>query len=61
MSCACENKKLASELERIRRLGKAYAIMEECDVVIFKKEYGTYDFCKSGEQTKPIVEYISQY
>jgi hypothetical protein len=61
MSCACENKKLGSELERIRRLGKAYAQLEECDVVIYQKEDGTYNFCKAGEQTKPIVEYISQY
>lgn len=61
MSCACLHKKLGCELERFRRLGKALAKMEDCDVVIYRNDDGTYGFCKAGEETKPIVEYISQY
>lgn len=62
MSCACENKKLGSELARIRRLAKGYAQMEGSTVAIVKKGDGTYDFCKvTDEIDKPIIEYITPY
>jgi hypothetical protein len=61
MSCQCENKKYGTELDRYRRLGKAYAKMEECDVVIYLNDDGTYGICRVGEEKKPIVEFISQY
>ncbi len=64
MSCACEHKKLGSDLDRIRRLAKAIAKMEQCTVAIVRNDDGTYGFCAIKENitiTKPIVEYISEY
>jgi len=62
MSCACEHKKTNSDIERIRRLAKACAVMEDAIVVIYSNTDGTYGFCKaSSEIAKPIVEYITQY
>lgn len=62
MGCGCENKKLASELDRIRRLAKAYAVMERCTVVLYRMADGTYGFCTESENTtNTIIEYISQY
>lgn len=61
MSCACENKKLGQELERIRRLAKSLARMEDADVGIFRNADGTYGFAKAANIDKPIIEYISPY
>lgn len=61
MSCACEHKRLAEELERIRRLAKAYARVESATVVVFRNEDGTYGFCPCDENEKEIVEYITPY
>jgi hypothetical protein len=62
MSCACENRKLGTELERIRRLAKAYATEEQTDVAIYRREDGTYDFCEVEQMNgKTIVELISKY
>lgn len=62
MSCACEHKRLGSELERVRKLAKAYARMQGETVVLYLNGDGTYNFTlASAEIDKPIVEYISQY
>ncbi|MCD8386284.1 MAG: hypothetical protein LUD17_05260 [Bacteroidales bacterium] len=62
MSCNCENKKLGSEIDRIRRLAKALAKAEEKTVAIFLNNDGTYGFCCADIGIdKPIVEYITQY
>lgn len=56
------NKKFGSELDRFRRLAKAYAKMEDATVVIYKKVDGTYGFTKADNKIdKPIIEYISPY
>ena len=62
MSCACEHKKMGSDLDRIRRLAKAFALMEQKTVAIVQNSDGTYGFCAlSGKITKPIIEFISEY
>lgn len=62
MSCACENKRMGQEYERIRRLAKAWAIMEEVTVVMYKNSDGTYGFTSALDKVgKPIVEYITPY
>lgn len=62
MSCACEHKRLGSDLDRIRRLAKAYARMEQTTVAIVKNGDDTYGFCSISENiSKPIIEYISEY
>lgn len=62
MSCACEQKKLGSEYDRIRKLAKDFARMEQTTVAIYSNTDGTYDFCSvSVEINKPIVEYLTQY
>ena len=61
MSCACEHKKLASEYERMRRLAKATAKIEDKTVALYKNDDGTYGFTADTEIDKPIVEYISPF
>lgn len=61
MSCACEQKKLASEYERMRRLAKATAELNDKTVVLYQNEDGTYGFTTDIEIDKPIIEYISPY
>lgn len=62
MSCACEHKKLGSDLDRIRRLAKALAQMEEKTVAIVQNGDGTYGVCVVSDNiNKPIIEYISEY
>lgn len=62
MSCDCEHKKLGGEIDRIRKLAKAYAQMEDTTVAIYSNPDGTYGFCSiSVEINKPIVEYITQF
>lgn len=62
MSCDCEHKKLGGEIDRIRNLAKAYAMMEDTTVAIYSNPDGTYGFCNiSAGTNKPIVEYITQY
>ena len=61
MSCACEHKKLASEYERMKRLAKASAVLNEQTVVLFINEDGTYGFTSELEIKKKIIEYISPY
>mgnify|MGYP000678332839 CR=1 FL=1 len=61
MSCACEHKKLASEYNRMLRLAKATAKLDEKTVALYKNEDGTYGFTTDTEIDKQIVEYISPY
>ena len=61
MSCACEQKRLSSEYERMRRLAKATAKLEPQAVALDKNNDGTYGFTTDIEIDKPIVEYISPY
>lgn len=61
MSCACEQKKLASEYERMRRLAKATAKLHAKTVALYQNKDGTYGFTTDAEINKPIIEYISPY
>ena len=62
MSCACENKRMSAEIERIRRLAKAYAKIEGVTAVLYRNDDGTYGFASISEEIgKPIVEYITPY
>lgn len=61
MSCGCENKKLGSDMERVWRIAKAFARIENTTVAIFKNADGTYGFSRVSEADKPIVEYITPY
>lgn len=62
MSCACENKKMSSEYQRILRLAKAFARLEDETVAIYANADGTYGFCLASlEIEKKIIEYISPY
>lgn len=62
MSCACENRKMASDLDRIRRLAKAFAKIEGADVAVLCNSDGTYSFQLASLPTdKTIVEYVTPY
>lgn len=62
MSCSCKNKRFSQEAERMRRLAKALAVMEQETVALYKNADGTYGFSRiSDELDKSIVEYITPY
>lgn len=62
MSCGCLNKMLSQELDRIRKLAKGLARMEDTTVVIYRNPDGSYGFTSFIDETdNPIVEYITQY
>lgn len=62
MSCACMNKRLGQEFERIRRLAKAWASIESKTAILYQNEDGTYGFTSISEEIgKTIVEYITPY
>lgn len=62
MSCGCENRRLGSEIERIRRLAKAFAKMEETTVMLIGNDDGTYGFLPINKETdKTIIEFITPY
>ena len=53
---------MAKEIERIRRLAKAYARMEEQTVALYRKDDGAYGFAVPTEIINNIiVEYITPY
>jgi len=59
MSCGCENKRKASEYERMRKLAKACAVMEGCIVELRRCDDGTFTFNRTGVEGKgEIIEYI---
>ncbi len=62
MSCACENRRMGSDKERIRGLAKAWAKNEGKTVAMYKNADGTYGFM-SAELVidKHIEEYITPY
>lgn len=64
MSCACYNRRMGQDLERFRRLVKAWARMEGETAVIYKKDDGTYGFASISAESeigKKIVEYVTPY
>lgn len=59
MSCGCDNKKKASEYERMRRLAKACAVMEGCIIELRRCDDGTYTFNRVGVEGRGvIIEYV---
>lgn len=62
MSCACENARMSKELERVHRLAKALAKIEDDIVAIYINDDGSYGFIQVSEDIeKPILEYITPY
>lgn len=61
MSCGCEHKKLASEYERMRRLAKATARLQENTVVLYRNDDGTFGISPDIEIKKNVVEFITPY
>lgn len=62
MSCDCEHKRMAREIDRFRKLAKAWAKMNRETAVIYQNPDGSYGFASvSAEIDKPIVEYITQF
>lgn len=62
MSCACENNRLARELQRIRTLAKVLAKSEGQIVVVYRNPDGTFGFvCEAYAEKKIIIEYITPY
>lgn len=62
MSCACEQKRLRQEIDRMRRLAKVFAEIENTTAVLYKNEDGTYGFMSADTETdKEIIEYITPY
>lgn len=63
MSCACENRRLAQERDRIYRLAKGWARMEDKEAVIFRNGDGTFGFASASdiESDREIVEYVTPY
>lgn len=62
MNCGCENRRLASEKERIRRLAKSFAEMEGTTVALYMNEDGTYGFLPVSKVTQnKIIEYITPF
>lgn len=61
MSCGCEHKKLASEYERMRRLAKATARLQENTVVLYRNDDGTFGISPDLEIMKNVMEFITPY
>lgn len=62
MSCACEQRKMACELDRVRRLAKGLARIEGEAVAIYADGAGGYGFDRaSAADGKDVIEYISPY
>lgn len=63
MSCACENRRISQEYERMRRLAKAWAAIEEKAAALYLNTDGTYGFSDAEDDNteKRIIEIISPY
>ena len=62
MSCACENARMSREIDRYRRLAKAWARIEGQTAVIYRNADGTLDFASiKDSENKVIIEYITPY
>jgi len=57
MACREEIKRRMADLENIRRLAKTAAKIEQSIYVILKNNE-TYSFCKYGEETSDIFEFV---
>ena len=58
MSCACERKKVMSDLERVSGLARKAAMLEGKVMAVFRRSDGTYGFCSVGEcGVVDVVEY----
>ncbi|MBR2300794.1 MAG: hypothetical protein IKA41_02450 [Bacteroidaceae bacterium] len=58
MACECEYKKRMSNVDIVSDLARKVAIMEQSIYVVYRKEDGTYSFCKLGEEINgTIIEY----
>lgn len=61
MSCGCENTRMGKELDRMRRLAKAMARMEDKEVILYRKPDGSFGMTTETDIEFEIVEYVSQY
>lgn len=61
MSCACEQKKLASEYGRMWQLAKATAKLQGKTIALYRNEDGTYGISEDLGTDKHIVEFITPY
>ncbi len=62
MNCGCENRRLAGELDRQRRLAKGWARMEGTLTALYRNEDGTFGFMPTEDATdKDIVKYLTPY
>lgn len=61
MSCACEQKRLANEHDRMWKLAKATARLHDKTVVLYRNDDGTYGISEDLETDKPIIEFITPY
>lgn len=58
MSCACDNRKYQSDLERMRMLAKKAAAMEGRVYVLYERD-GVFGFVAEGEEFEgELVEYV---
>lgn len=62
MSCMCEQKQLQSDYQRMRKLAKALAMLENSTVEIWKNADGTYQYGVIGTAgSNTVIEYITDY
>ncbi|MDE5976545.1 MAG: hypothetical protein K2G69_08350 [Muribaculaceae bacterium] len=62
MSCGCTNRKLGGEYERIRRLAKSLAEMDDALVAIYARPDGTFGFDRADiAGDVKIIEYLTPY
>lgn len=63
MSCACENRRMSQEYERMRRLAKAWAKLEDKAAALYLEPDGIYGFSDASEDNtdKRIIEIVSPY
>ncbi len=58
MACACEQKKAMSDLARVSGLARKAAILDQCIMVVYKKQDGIYHFDRLGSVISgEIIEY----
>lgn len=61
MSCACEQKKLSAEYERMWRLAKASAQIQGITMCLYMNDDGTYNFTSDLNINKQLKEFITPY
>lgn len=56
------NRRMSQEIDRIRRLAKAFAMSEGVTVAIYRNGDGTYNFATvSNASNRQIIEYVTPY